>query len=155
MKTKSLIDVSQKNDIAIVKLNRPEKRNAINDEMRNAIIDMLLELNIEDTVKAVVITGAGTVFCAGGDMAMLKSSAARLQTAMPGDREWSECFTMYRRFASLVEAMLMLPQAVVVVCEGVSVGGGLAFACVSDVTIFPSKLSFSLRKTPKISRLNT
>ena len=50
------------------KLNRPEKRNAINDEMRNAIIDMLLELNIEDTVKAVVITGAGTVFCAGGDI---------------------------------------------------------------------------------------
>ena len=68
MKTKSLIDVSQKNGIAIVKLNRPEKRNAINDEMRNAIIDMLLELNIEDTVKAVVITGAGTVFCAGGDI---------------------------------------------------------------------------------------
>ena len=66
MKTKSLIDVSQKNGIAIVKLNRPEKRNAINDEMRNAIIDMLLELNIEDTVKAVVITGAGAVFCAGG-----------------------------------------------------------------------------------------
>ena len=64
MKTKFFIDVSQKNDIAILKLNRPEKRNAINDEMRNAIIDMLLELNNEDTVKAVVITGAGTVFCA-------------------------------------------------------------------------------------------
>ena len=68
MKTKSLIDLLRKNGIAIVTLNRPEKRNAINDEMRNALIDTLLELNTEDTVKALVITGAGTVFCAGGDI---------------------------------------------------------------------------------------
>ena len=63
-----LIDIARDGKVATVTLNRPEKRNAINDAMRNALIDALNEVNADDEVGAVVLTGAGRGFCAGGDI---------------------------------------------------------------------------------------
>ena len=125
MKTKSLIDVSQKNGIAIVKLNRPEKRNAINDEMRNAIIDMLLELNIEDTVKAVVITGAGTVFCAGGDIGGMRErlKATRGKVGFNG---WRRQKHTHR----LIATVHHMDKPIIAAVNGAASGlDDLAFAC--------------------------
>ena len=64
----SLIHVTHLDQVAIVTLNRAEKRNAINDAMRNALIDALQAVNADDAVGAVVLTGAGSSFCAGGDI---------------------------------------------------------------------------------------
>ena len=64
----SLIHTTHLDQVAIVTLNRAEKRNAINDAMRNALIDALQAVNADDAVGAVVLTGAGSGFCAGGDI---------------------------------------------------------------------------------------
>ena len=64
----SLIYITHLDQVAIVTLNRAEKRNAINDAMRNALIDALQAVNADDAVSAVVLTGAGSSFCAGGDI---------------------------------------------------------------------------------------
>ena len=139
MKTKSLIDVSQKNGIAIVKLNRPEKRNAINDEMRNAIIDMLLEINIEDTVKAVVITGVGTVFCAGGDIGGMRDRL-KAPRGKVGFNGWRRQKQTHR----LIATVHHMDKPVIAAVNGAASGLGcdLAFAC--DFVMGGSSASFSM-----------
>lgn len=59
--------------LATVTLNRPEKRNAMGAEMMPALQDMLLQLEADRDVRVVVLTGAGTSFCAGGDVASMGS----------------------------------------------------------------------------------
>ena len=54
--------------VAILTLNRPQARNAMSDEMNAALQTMLADFEINPEVKAVVLTGAGKGFCAGGDV---------------------------------------------------------------------------------------
>jgi enoyl-CoA hydratase len=55
-------------EIAVVVLNRPEKRNALSAALRTEIVDLFSFLDKEDSTRAVVLTGAGSVFCAGFDL---------------------------------------------------------------------------------------
>lgn len=55
----------------LIILNRPSKRNALDIPLRNALADAVVQCRDDDTVKAVVITGNGDTFCAGGDLAAL------------------------------------------------------------------------------------
>lgn len=59
--------------VATITLNRPEKRNALSDELTPALRQMLLRLDTDPRVRCVVITGAGTAFCAGGDVSGMGS----------------------------------------------------------------------------------
>ena len=56
------------NRVATITLNRPEKRNALSDVLTPALRATLLELDTRSDVGCVVLTGAGTAFCAGGDL---------------------------------------------------------------------------------------
>ena len=59
--------LEKRDKVAIVTLNRPEKRNALSTALRNEIDACLGELEAADSVSVVVVTGAGPVFCAGFD----------------------------------------------------------------------------------------
>jgi enoyl-CoA hydratase len=72
----SLLIVERASEIATVTLNRPEKRNALNAELRLQIAHAFTELDQDDAVKVVVITGAGNVFCAGFDLKEFAQSDA-------------------------------------------------------------------------------
>lgn len=63
-----LVIVEEKEGVAIVTLNRPDRLNAINDEMRQTLEYLFVEMNIDPDIRAIVITGAGKAFCAGGDI---------------------------------------------------------------------------------------
>jgi enoyl-CoA hydratase len=60
--------------VAVLTLDRPEKRNALNRELRQALVEGLHGLGADDAVRAVVLTGAGSAFCAGFDLDELMSS---------------------------------------------------------------------------------
>ena len=77
--TSTDIEVRIEAGIAIVALNRPKVRNAINDEMRIELIGVLDRLGRDDGVRALVLTGNGEAFCAGGD---IKAMQARLQACL-------------------------------------------------------------------------
>ncbi len=62
------IQVTQANGIATVTLNRPDKLNALSEEMYHGIADHCAALDQDDGVRAIILTGAGRAFCAGGDV---------------------------------------------------------------------------------------
>ena len=60
--------------VATVTLNRPEKRNALSNTLTPALREILLSLETDDAVRCVVLTGAGTAFCAGGDVGSMRDT---------------------------------------------------------------------------------
>src|SRR6478672_1836631 len=65
----SLIDLKVEAGIATLTLNRPDKRNAMSDEMRTQFVTALESVAADKAIRALVLTGAGKGFCAGGDIA--------------------------------------------------------------------------------------
>ena len=64
-----LLDIQEK--IATITLNRPDRKNAINANMVNDWVEILDECRDNDAISAIILTGAGEAFCAGGDKANL------------------------------------------------------------------------------------
>ena len=71
------------NRVATITLNRPEKRNALSDVLTPALRATLLELDTRSDVGCVVLTGAGTAFCAGGDVSGMGSGATNAPAPGP------------------------------------------------------------------------
>jgi enoyl-CoA hydratase/carnithine racemase len=71
-----LVEVSIQDYVATLWLNRPDKRNAMSNDMRAVFIDALTQLASDRSVRALVLTGRGEGFCAGSDVSGMK---ARLQ----------------------------------------------------------------------------
>src|SRR4030067_3201829 len=63
--------------VAVVTLNRPERRNAVSMQMHQELEDIFVDLSKDDDVRAVVLTGAGSAFCAGGDVEGMKTGEFR------------------------------------------------------------------------------
>ena len=78
--TPARVETELHDGIAVIALNRPEAMNAMDDSLRNALIEALERASQDDAVRAIVLTGRGKAFCAGGD---IKAMGARLE-APPG-----------------------------------------------------------------------
>jgi len=133
------IEVRIEAGIAVVLLNRPKVRNAMNDEMRVDLIARLDALSRDDSVRALVITGNGEAFCAGGD---IKSMQQRLQ-ADPG----KVAFNGWQRQQRTHHAVTDLhnfgkPTIAAVNGAATGLGADLAFCC--DFVLASDKASFAM-----------
>ena len=122
--------------VAIVRLNRPQQLNAINEAMQAELRDALDDVAADQAVRAVVLTGAGRGFCAGIDMrdfgpSMLEASAPAL------DR-----MRFQERMAALAEAVRALPQPVIAAVNGPCVGAGFALCLAADIRTCSAAASF-------------
>src|SRR3712207_1669919 len=82
---------------ALVTLNRPEKRNALNDALVRALKDALRDADAREDVRAVLITGAGADFCSGADLSALrKISEGSAEENLEDARELAELFALVR-----------------------------------------------------------
>src|SRR2546426_9181386 len=82
---------------ARITLNRPEKRNALNDELIAGLKDALCRAHDDDEVRAIVVTGAGSDFCSGADLAQLqKIASASVAENLDDARSLMELFVLIR-----------------------------------------------------------
>ncbi|HEV7797729.1 MAG TPA: enoyl-CoA hydratase-related protein [Pyrinomonadaceae bacterium] len=108
--------------VARVTLNRPEKRNALNDALVSALKDALRRANNNAAVRVVVISGAGRDFCSGADLAALQKIAdGTVAENLDDARSLMELFTLIRQVA--------VPVIAAVRGKALAGGCGLASAC--------------------------
>ena len=72
----ALVELERRGHIALLTLNRPEARNAISPEVSQTMAGFLDEIEADDALRAVVLTGAGDVFSAGADLKVVAQGAA-------------------------------------------------------------------------------
>lgn len=126
--------------VAIVTLNRPETRNAIDDTLREALIAEMTALEADSAVRAVVITGAGKCFCAGGDVAGMRT---RLD-APPGEvgfNGWKRQIRTHKAISGIHE--FTKPTIAAVNGPAVGLGADLALACDFVMAANPSFFAIS------------
>ncbi len=129
--------VERRGNVAVITINRPEARNAINGAVSIGVGDALEEAGRGPDVRAVVITGAGDKsFCAGAD---LKAIARRENLYHPDHGEWG--------FAGYVHHFIDKPTIAAV--NGAAFGGGTEIAMASDLVVATESAKFGL---PEVKR---
>jgi enoyl-CoA hydratase/carnithine racemase len=120
------IELRVNDGIATLLLNRPQVRNAIDDAMRAELVALLDRIARDDAIRAVVVTGQGQAFCAGGDIKGMRERMA----APPGEvaiNGWRR----QQRTHHAIAALHTLPKPTIAVVNGAATGLGcdLALAC--------------------------
>jgi 2-(1,2-epoxy-1,2-dihydrophenyl)acetyl-CoA isomerase len=127
-----LLDVAD--GVATVTLNRPDALNALNTELKARFEEIVVELRDRDDVRAVLITGAGRAFCAGGDLKDMQTDKTPA-----GERR-----RMQRILTTILLPLTKLEKPVVSAVNGHCHGAGVSIAIAADVTIAAESAVFSL-----------
>lgn len=129
------IDISETNNIVTIKLNRPEKLNALVGHMRRDLAEALEEAASDHSVRVVIITGAGRGFCAGGDVPYMAELIERKDT-----EEFSRLLGSARRVISAIRHMT---KPVIASVNGPASGAGFNLALACDLRIASTTATFS------------
>ncbi|OED48159.1 enoyl-CoA hydratase [Rhodobacteraceae bacterium (ex Bugula neritina AB1)] len=124
------VTIGYKDHIAYVTLARPDKHNALDEEMIEAIIAAGQEVATSDA-RAVVLSGAGKSFCAGLDMAALAGFAQRDLSSLIMERTHTDA----NAFQEVAMIWRRLPMPVIAAIHGACFGGGLQIALGADIRI--------------------
>ena len=134
----SLIDLQVRSGIATLTLNRPDKRNAMSDDMRTEFIDALERVAADKAIRALVLTGAGKGFCAGGDI----SGMERRMNAPAGEVGFNGWHRQQR--VHHTQALLhTMPKPVIAAVNGAASGLGADTALACDFIIASEWASFT------------
>ena len=117
------------NRVGYITLNRPDKLNALNDEMLTLGIDQLQTFARDPDIGAIVVTGAGKAFCAGGDVSVMETGAEFGPSGTPHETQ-IEVLRSWHEFPRLLNT---ISKPTIAVVNGVAVGGGLGIALSCDL----------------------
>jgi len=121
-------------DVAVITLNRPEQGNAINADLARSFLEVVLTCAADETVRCVVLTGAGRMFCVGGDV---KAFAAEKDNAPALVKE----LTTFLHAA--IVRLLRMEKPLVTAINGPAAGAGFSLAIMGDVALGSSASLFS------------
>jgi enoyl-CoA hydratase/carnithine racemase len=116
--------------VALITLNRPEARNALSDRLTPALRRMIKQCGDDPKVGALLITGAGNAFCAGGDVKGMGSNAAKAETTF--EQRVAELRVKQR---TLTGALVAVRKPTIAALPGPAAGAGLALALACDIRI--------------------
>ena len=116
--------------VAIITLNRPEARNALSDYLTPALRTMVKDRGEDPDVGALLITGAGTAFCAGGDVKGMGKGSRKAEMTI---EERTEDLKIRQR--TLTGALFHCPKPTIAALPGPAAGAGLAIAMACDIRI--------------------
>jgi enoyl-CoA hydratase/carnithine racemase len=118
--------IEDRGAVRTLRMNRPEKRNALNNALTEALLEGLRAADADDAVNAVVLTGAGAAFCAGADLSEFKELTGDNQPLVARRAQ----LTM-----SLHESFSRLTKPVITAINGPAMGGGAGLALAGDLAL--------------------
>jgi enoyl-CoA hydratase/carnithine racemase len=116
--------VENRGAVRILTMNRPEKRNALNSELTQGLLEALRTADADPGVACIVLTGAGQGFCAGADLGEFKG----LQDAQAAEERAELTMQLHLAFSSL-------SKPVVTAVNGAAMGGGAGLAIAGDLAL--------------------
>jgi len=132
LKADSLL-VDRTDAVVTLTLNRPDAMNALDIDLKEALRDTLASIEVDKSVRAVVLTGAGTAFCVGQD---LREHARDL------DKGATELDTVRQHYNPIAQRLASLPKPVVAAVRGTAAGAGASLALLADFRIGGPRTTF-------------
>jgi 2-(1,2-epoxy-1,2-dihydrophenyl)acetyl-CoA isomerase len=133
-----ILDVND--EVATLSLNRPDKLNALNTPILHEMSKTIKQLNEDDSIKALIITGAGRAFCSGADLAEQPPYGTDKNQPDISRAERTEPFVS---FGWVIRQLESFTKPVIAAVNGIAAGGGLAFALAADIRIASENAAFS------------
>lgn len=127
-----MLKVESNGPVLNVTLNRPEVRNAFNDELIAALSETFS--SVPDGTRVVVLSGEGKAFCAGGDLEWMRKAAAYTE-----EQNYQDAL----KLAGLFKSIAHCPAAVIAKIHGAAFGGGCGLVAASDVAIAAPETLFA------------
>ena len=118
--------------VAVLTMNRPERRNAMSNEMNEALAHALAECETARDIRCIVLTGAGGAFCAGGDVKGFAEGSASNTSALSYD-EGVHHQRLSQRATS--GALWRMPKPTLAVLPGAAAGAGMSLALACDLRV--------------------
>ena len=118
--------------ITILTIDRPEARNALSPEIREGLAGYCTSMAQDDAVRAVVITGAGDHFCAGGDVKTM------------GGHDVASMRERLSEMARVAELVITFPKPVIAAVRGHAAGAGASVACLADIIVADDSARFTV-----------
>jgi enoyl-CoA hydratase/carnithine racemase len=131
-----LLSLERQEDVAVVTLQRPEKRNALSIDLRVELTDAFSALGDDEDVGSVMLTGAGPAFCSGMDV-----------TQFGGDRAHRE--RLVETSISCFRAIAGCQKPVVAAVNGPALAGGFAIALLCDLRLASEEATFGFPELPR------
>jgi methylglutaconyl-CoA hydratase len=126
--TATLVIREDRGPVTVLTLNRPDQRNALSRALLAQLRDTIERLSVDEKVRAVVLTGAGTAFCAGMDL----KEAAAIDTAPDSE---GQAIATIQEFADLLQRLHTLPKPTIAAVNGDAIAGGAGLMAACDVAI--------------------
>lgn len=121
--------------VGTLTLNRPARKNAIDAVMREELKEVVFSISQQRDLRALIITGAGGTFCAGGDISVMGAG-----TLAPEDGR----HRMRHDYLSWIESLLRLEIPVIAAVEGPAYGAGFSLALTADIVLADSTSRFCM-----------
>jgi methylglutaconyl-CoA hydratase len=131
----SPIEIERHGPVARVHLNRPEVRNAFNDQVIMSLAEAFRSFATDDTLRAIVLGGHGKAFCAGADLSWMRAMA---------DYTWEQNRADAQRMADMLWTLYSCPLPIVGRIHGDCYAGGVGLAAVCDVLVAAEGVNFCL-----------
>ena len=123
--------------IATVTLNRPENMNTMNIELLAAAVEILERVASDDAIRAVIFTGNGRAFCAGGDL------GGGAGGGVFDDRPVQQQVESLRRAMRTSQLLHDMPKVTIAAINGACAGAGLSWACACDIRYAAESAKFN------------
>jgi len=128
VETEQHVQVHSHGGVALIRLNRPDKLNAIGDVMRSQLADAIKQAERDDAVRVVVLTGAGRAFSAGGDIGEMDQG---MDARTPEDLGR----VLREEYGAMFIRLHTMPKPVIAALNGPALGIGASFALACDIRI--------------------
>jgi len=132
------VKITRDGGVVTLTMNEPKSRNAFSDAMREGLSNAVHDLSVDTEVQAVILTGTGGVFCAGGD---LKKMLANHKAGLVSGSE--DLLPRMKFLHSWIKLLRDLPVPVITAVDGPAYGAGLGLALTGDIILASDRASFN------------